>query len=79
MPKGQPVTVLSLVPLAPAEYDEAAGAGSEWPAEDRAEPGVRFPLRARRREATPGIGGWPFAPGGLARLPRAGGGVWGMG
>ncbi len=52
MPKGQPVTVLSLVPLAPAEYDEAAGAGSEWLEKHWHDPEVRSRVRARWQKST---------------------------
>lgn len=47
MPKGAPVTVLSLVALSPAEYDEAAGAGSAWLERHYADPEVRARTRAR--------------------------------
>ncbi|MCC6898060.1 MAG: hypothetical protein IT377_03745 [Polyangiaceae bacterium] len=47
MPKGQPVTVLSLVPLSPAEYDEAAGAGTAWLERHWHDPEVRSRVRAR--------------------------------
>ncbi len=47
MPKGQPVTVLSLVPLSPAEYEEAAGAGTAWLERHWHDPEVRSRVRAR--------------------------------
>lgn len=47
MPKGQPVTVLSLVPLSPEEYAEAAGAGSAWLERHFGDPEVRARVRAR--------------------------------
>lgn len=47
MPKGQPITVLSLVALSPAEYEEAAGAGSAWLERHYQDPDVRARVRAR--------------------------------
>jgi len=47
LPKGQPVTVLSLVPLSPTEYEEAAGAGSAWLERHWQDPAVRARTRAR--------------------------------